>query len=313
MLTRLIRNSSLGAAIVGEASGARTAWRALPRPERLRFAGCAVWIVAGALAFIQPLTELVMYASDSRLNSHIPLVPFVAAYLLLLQRDTLPTPGRTSIGGGLTFAAISVALVGTALTQSAALSSTDRLSLMTLGYVTFVTAGGFLFLGSTWMARAAFPVAFLTFMVPLPDVFVDRLERALVLASAEAAAWLFRLTGTPLLRQGTIFQLPTIVLEVARECSGIHSTWVLFITSLVGSRMFLKSTWHRLLLVAFIVPLGIVRNGVRILVIGLLCVHVGPHMIDSFIHHQGGPIFFVLSLGPLFLVLSYLRRREQLP
>ena len=33
--------------------------------------------------------------------------------------------------------------------------------------------------------------------------------------------------------------------------------------------------------------------------IGLLCVHVGPHMIDSYIHRQGGPIFFALSLGPL--------------
>ena len=75
--------------------------------------------------------------------------------------------------------------------------------------------------------------------------------------------------------------------------------------------MFLKSPWRRLVLVAFVIPLGIVRNGVRILTIGLLCVHVGPHMIDSFIHHRGGPIFFVLSLGPLFLLLTWLRRRDR--
>jgi len=63
--------------------------------------------------------------------------------------------------------------------------------------------------------------------------------------------------------------------------------------------------------VAFVIPLGIVRNAFRILVIGLLCVHVGPHMIDSLIHRRGGPFFFVLSLVPLFLLLWWLRRRER--
>jgi exosortase/archaeosortase family protein len=101
------------------------------------------------------------------------------------------------------------------------------------------------------------------------------------------------------------------VLEVARECSGIRSTWVLFITSLVASHMFLKSPWRRFVLVAFVIPLGVLRNGFRILVIALLCVHVGPHMVDSFVHHQGGPIFFVLSLVPLFLLMAWLRRRDR--
>ena len=62
---------------------------------------------------------------------------------------------------------------------------------------------------------------------------------------------------------------------------------------------------------AFVIPLGILRNGFRILVIGLLCVHVGPQMIDSTIHHQGGPFFFALSLVPLLLLLWWLRRQEQ--
>ena len=104
-------------------------------------------------------------------------------------------------------------------------------------------------------------------------------------------------TGTPLLREGTVFTLPAIVLEVAEECSGIRSTWVLFITSVVASQMFLTSPWRRLVLVAFVIPLGILRNGFRILTIALLCVKVGPHMVDSVIHHRGGPIFFALSLG----------------
>jgi len=191
------------------------------------------------------------------------------------------------------------------------LSVNDDLALMALAYVSFVAAGGFLFLGLKWMAAAAFPVGFLIFMVPLPDGAVNWLETASVLGSADVAAVFFNMTGTPLLRDGRVFALPTIVLEVARECSGIHSSWVLFITSLLASHLFLESSWRRIILVAFVIPLGIVRNGFRILVIGLLCVHAGPHMIDSIIHRRGGPLFFILSLVPLILFMAWLRRREQ--
>jgi exosortase len=160
------------------------------------------------------------------------------------------------------------------------------------------------------MASVAFPFSLLLFMIPLPDRVTITLETWSVLASADVSAVFFRAAGIPLLRDGNVFALPGIVIEVAQECSGIRSSWVLFITSLVASNMFLKSPWRRLILVAVIIPLGILRNAFRILVIGLLCVHVGPHMIDSPIHHQGGPLFFVLSLIPLFLLLRWLRSRE---
>jgi exosortase/archaeosortase family protein len=64
-------------------------------------------------------------------------------------------------------------------------------------------------------------------------------------------------------------------------------------------------------LVALVIPLAIARNGFRILVIGLLCVHIGPHMTDSFIHRRGGPFFFALSLIPLSLILLWLRRHDK--
>ena len=161
------------------------------------------------------------------------------------------------------------------------------------------------------MAAAAFPIAFLIFMVPLPDAAVNWLENASMLASAEAAALYFSLAGTPLVRTGTVFELQGIVIRVAQECSGIRSSWVLFIASLLASHVFLRTRWRRIVLVAFVIPLGILRNGFRILVIGLLCVHVGPHMINSVIHRRGGPFFFALSLVPLFLLVWWLRRQEQ--
>jgi len=190
------------------------------------------------------------------------------------------------------------------------LSLNDYLALMALSFVGFLAAGGFFFLGRKWMTAAAFPFAFLIFIVPMPDAMADTLERASALASAEAASLFFNLTGTPTLREGVVFQLPNIAIQVAQECGGIRSSWVLFITSLLAANLFLKSGWRRAVLVCFVIPLGIARNGLRVAVIGNLCVQFGPQMIHSIIHRRGGPLFFTLSLIPLFLLLWWLRRSE---
>jgi len=147
-------------------------------------------------------------------------------------------------------------------------------------------------------------------MVPMPDAMADALETASKYASAEVANVLFHLSGTPILRAGLVFQLPNITIEVAQECSGIRSSWVLLMTSILAANLFLKTPWKRIVLVAFIIPLAILRNGFRILVIGLLCVNIGPQMIHSVIHRRGGPVFFALSLIPLFVLLWWLRKGE---
>jgi exosortase C (VPDSG-CTERM-specific) len=291
--------------------GAWAAWRALSPPQRRRIGGCVAYVVLLTLLFIQPLTRLMLYAANSDVHPHILLVPLVAGYLLYVKRKPVSAGYRSSILGTVTVGGIGLAALAAGIGWRGSVTLNDELALMALAFVSFVAAGGFLFLGSKWMAAAAFPVAFLLFMVPLPDAARQWLERGSALASAEAAALYFSMAGTPFVRHGTVFELPGIVLEVGQECSGLNSSWALFITSLLASHLFLKSPWRRIVLVAFVIPLGILRNGFRILVIGLLCVHVGPHMIDSVIHRQGGPLFFALSLVPLFLLLWCLERQER--
>lgn len=282
------------------------------RRER-RFRKFGLFVLALACLFFLPLRALATLAVGSELHSQILLIPFVFAWLVYLRRDCLPSESSWSFGWSL-----SLFLIGlTALTAgfaplkfSAPLSPNDHLTLTILAFVCFVAAGGFVFLGKTWMGALLFPFTFLIFLVPLPDQLVFWLETASKLASANAANLFFNISGTPLLRDGTVFQLPGIVIEVAQECSGIRSSLVLFITSLLVANLFLKSPWRRVALVAFVIPLGILRNGFRILVIGLLCVNYGPQMIHSVIHRKGGPLFFVLSLVPLFLFLWWLRRGE---
>src|SRR5262249_20365189 len=235
--------------------GALGAWLDLGRPQRLRVGGCIAYLALLMLLYLQPLTRLMLYAAHSDLNSHILLVPFISGYLLYLHRARLLIAYRSSVAGTFTMSGIGVAAVAAANEWRGNLSINDQLVLMALAFVSFVAAGGFLFLGSKLMATAAFPLAFLGFIVPLPDAAGNSLEKASVLASAEAAALFFNLSGTPIAREGTTFELPGIVLRVAQECSGIRSSWVLFISSLLASHLFLRTGWRRVVLVAFVIPL----------------------------------------------------------
>ncbi|HEY5705643.1 MAG TPA: exosortase/archaeosortase family protein [Terrimicrobiaceae bacterium] len=278
-----------------------------------RLIGFLAFAALLALIFVRPLMSLAKYAIGTDIHAHVVMIPFISAYLIYLQRKQLPKDYVFSLGwvSILLVAGLAALLVaGSVIKINPPISQSDYLSLITFSFVCLVSAGGFLFMGRKWMAAVAFPFAFLIFMVPLPDAVVAGLETASKLASAEAAALFFSISGTPVLRDGTIFQLPGIIIEVAQECSGIRSSWVLFITSLLASYLFLRSPWRRAALVLVVIPLAILRNGLRILVIGLLCVEIGPQMINSIVHHQGGPLFFALSLIPLFLLLWWLRKGE---
>src|ERR1035437_3299823 len=150
-------------------TGAWATWRDLPRPQRLRVGGCAGYFGLLTLLFLQPLTTLMLYAAQSDLHSHILLVPLITVYLLYIQRGRLSSAYRSSIAGTAPVGGIGVAALAAGVEWRASLRLNDGLALMALAFVSFVAAGGFLFFGSKWMAAAAFPVAFLVFMVPLPD------------------------------------------------------------------------------------------------------------------------------------------------
>jgi exosortase C (VPDSG-CTERM-specific) len=278
-----------------------------------RFWGGVCFVLVLLAAFGLPLLGLANYAAHSELYSYILLIPFVSGYLLYIRRDQLPKKCAADLPFGIVLLAGGLGVsLSTYWVNVPRLVPADNsyFVLLTISFLCCLAAGGFFFLGREWMQAAAFPVAYLIFLVPMPDAMADALETASKYASAEMANVLFHLSGTPFLRAGLIFQLPNITIEVAQECSGIRSSWVLFITSVLAANLFLKSSWRRLVLVALVIPLAILRNGFRILVIGLLCVNAGPQMIHSPIHTRGGPVFFVLSLIPLLLLLWWLRKSE---
>jgi exosortase C (VPDSG-CTERM-specific) len=270
-------------------------------------------VVVLCLGFALPLWRLGLFALGDELYSYILLMPLVSAYLAWTLKSELPAQSSQSRLAALAFFVAGAASASVYFFHgrgSGAVPAENGLAWSTLGWLLCLTGAGCWFLGGAAMRTLAFPLALLLFMIPLPSFARLIIEGELQRGSAAVADWMFTLSGTAFERNGMVFHLPGFSLQVDPECSGIHSTWVLLITSLVAARLLLQSLWRRTALCLAVIPLALLRNGFRVFVIGQLCVHVGPQMIDSPIHHHGGPIFFALSLIPLFLLLYYLRKGE---
>src|SRR5207247_11128596 len=143
--------------------------------RNLRLRGLMGFLIFGILlvaAFSKPLFSLAVYAAGQSLHSHIVLIPFVSSYFIYLRRSSLPTNYTFSPGSAMIpFVAGVIALAAARVPGvfGSPLSLNDYLALMALSFVGFLAAGGFFFLGRKWMTAAAFPFAFLIFIVPMPD------------------------------------------------------------------------------------------------------------------------------------------------
>ena len=279
---------------------------------RRQFRLLALFTVVLAACFAKPLSALVRLALHSELYSHILLIPFVSLYLVWLKKSEVlhDSEPRRKLAALPLAAGLLSSLGFLVLHSRLSLEPVDALAWNTFSFLLLFIGACCLCLGRQTFRALAFPLGFLIFLVPFPVIVRDAIESFLQHRSAEAAELLFTLVGTPLLRHGVDFQLPGFSLQVAPECSGIRSTLVLFITSLVAGQLFLRTPWKRALFALVVIPLGIFRNAFRIVVIGELCIHVDPDFIDSPIHRRGGPVFFVISMIPFLLLLYYLHKTD---
>jgi exosortase len=268
-------------------------------------------IVAVVMGYT-PLRDLLTSGARSDYYSHILLIPLVSAYLIYSGRKTIFAALRYSYTAGILLLIIGLLLYALGWNRGHLLNQNDYASLMTFSVLIF-WIGAFIWLYGTQAFRSAiFPLLFLVFMIPIPNALMERIIYLLLVGSNEVTYTLFGLTGIPFLKDGFTFHLPGVSIEVAKECSGIRSSLGLFITSILAGHLFLRTGWEKFTLAIFVFPITVLKNGIRIVTLSLLAIHVDQKFLtDSFLHHSGGFIFFIPALILLGLVLWLLRRSEK--
>jgi len=268
-----------------------------------------VWVAVSSLLFAKPLVALVRLSLTNEDASHLILIPFLTAGLVFIERRTIFNNLSFSAGGGI-FLFLSVVIVLSVRLAGDKVAPDLRLTGNVLAVLLLWIAGFAFSFGKAAVKSAYFPLLFLFLTVPLPNFLLERVISLLQAGSAEITEVLFNLTGVPVLREGLVFHLARVNIEVARECSGIHSTIALFILALPVVHYGLHSLWRKLFFLACAFFMMILKNGIRIATLTLLAMYVDPGFLTGKLHHQGGIVFFLLGLLLLLPVLLLLQRGE---
>jgi exosortase len=271
----------------------------------------AVMAGAGTLIYAVPLAGLFRAAYRDETFSYIVFIPLVSLYLVYEDRNRIFGADAGSPIPGVVLSSLGILLYLAARTGPVGPSvPVERFALYALSAVLYlegilgVLAGA----GGLWAAR--FPLLFLFFMIPIPEGILGPIVRFLQAGSAEVSYWVIRSVGVPVFRDGFLFTLPGLTVEVAEQCSGIRSGISLFLVSILAGHIFLKSGWRKLALSAAAVPITIAKNGLRIVTISLLGAYVDRQVLSGPLHKAGGIPFFGVALVMLAVVLWALRRGE---
>jgi exosortase len=258
---------------------------------------CATWFLLTCLLFFGPVSRAVHYALNNDDASHIILIPAICIWLLYLERATifavLGSDGRTAA----VFFVAGLLVTACAFLSGLRISELNQFSLYVLALILLWIAGFAFFFGPTALRRARFPLTFLVLTIPIPDFLLDRSIYVLQKGTAEIAAVIFDWSGVPVLRDGFVFHLARVNIEVARECSGIRSSLALLILAILVARFYLRTWWKKVLFIVAGLVVMILKNGVRVVTLTLLASYVDPGFLYGRLHHEGGVVFFLLGLA----------------
>lgn len=265
--------------------------------------GCFVGLILLALGVFHQALAIVIRSSISvDQYSHILLVLPVSAAFLYLTRKRVFKNVAYWAPGGILFVALLAVFAYSAL-HAGVLSPSGYLSLSVLLFAgCWIAAFAFCY-GVEAFRAAAFPLMFLLLMTPLPDSVLERAVASLQNGSAVATCLLLRAAHIPYVRHGVVIALPKIDIYIAEECSGIRSSMVLLLCSVVLGHLYLKSVWAKVLLTLAVLPITVAKNGLRIFVLSTLGMYVDPSFLSGRLHHDGGFIFFGIAFASLFLLI----------
>jgi exosortase len=165
--------------------------------------------------------------------------------------------------------------------------------------------------GAKSLIRQWFPLLYLAFVIPPPGTVLTDLTSPLKqFVSLEATQWL-QAFGIPVAREGVTIFVAQYQLLVEDACSGMNSIVGLVAVSLLYIYLTRGSSWvYALVLTLFVIPIAIVANIFRIMILILLTYFFGNDVAQGYLHFTAGMLLFSTALLCVFgldRMLAYAR------
>jgi len=267
----------------------------------------ALLCMAAVLIWWNALVSTFSLALGNDAYTHILLIPPISMAMVLLDRKShtwQPVPG---IRAGCVVLALGLLarIAGLRWGRVDVFTGDVRLALEMLGLVMWWIGSFVCCFGVRLFRRCAFPLLFLLWLVPMPDFVVNHVVELLQQGTAACVRILFTAVGVPVAQDGVALTIPGLTVAVAEECSSIRSSMMLVVSSMVMSYLLLRSYWGRALVMLAALPLCVAKNGLRVFTLALLGAYIDRGYLTGSLHHQGGALFFAVSLAGVLLLISF--------
>jgi exosortase len=252
---------------------------------------------AFALLAIPTIVTLGGQVWSTEAGAHGPIVLCTGAWLLWRQTDELREMGKP--GAPL----ITAALLSVALALYVFGRAYDFISLETAGVYGVGISILHALVGARAMMRSWFPLFYLTFVIPPPIWVLDYVTGPLKQFVSYAATEPLQALGVPLAREGVTIFVAQYQLLVEDACSGMNSLVGLVAISLLYIYLMHGSSWlYALLMTSLVIPIAIVANILRIIILILLTYFFGDDVAQGFSHMAAGFVLFTVALLLIFAI-----------
>ena len=252
-------------------------------------------LLATLIAYIPTFVHLIQGPWQTEQEGHGPLIIAASLWLVWVSREQIakaeiaPAP---IVGWG-------VLLVGLAMLFMA--RTQDLISVEVFSELPVITGCVLMVAGWKVLRVLAFPIGFLFFTVPAPGWMVDGATVPLKVFISDWVTRFLYAAGFPVAQNGVVIMIGPYQLLMKDACAGMNSIFALSAIGMFYVYAFRwKSKLRSILLLAAVIPITIIANFLRVLMLVLIAYYGGIELVDGVLHDLTGIALFVFALALLF-------------
>ncbi|MEN6428945.1 MAG: exosortase/archaeosortase family protein [Phycisphaerales bacterium] len=223
------------------------------------------------------------------------LVPFVAAFLVWRERETLRRcPTVPCWWGGM------VLIVLSQVTRAygylfMAWSGMQYAFVLTLAGLVLMVAGWQVFRRVIWV------LLFMFLMFPLPESVHNAISGPLQRLATTGSVFLLEVFGTQATQQGNVVLLgDNTPMAVTEACSGLRMLTAFVIVAAFIAYMVKRPRWQKGVLLVSSIPVAVVCNMIRISLTAMIMLYVSVELGEKFFHDFAGLVMMPAAVSLIF-------------
>lgn len=268
-----------------------------PPGTRLVTLANLVLAIGVGLIVLPTLIEVAKVSWTTEQGGHGPLVLVTGIWLLWRELTTArpaTSPGKPLIGLAMLVPLIAIFVVA---------RITGVLEIEAFAMYGALIVGAYLLWGPALLRTIWFPLVYLAFTLPPPDSVVAAVTLPIKIRISEWAVSLLHAVGYPVANSGVTIQIGQYQLLVAAACAGLNSIVTLGALCLLYVYLRHRSNFRAFLVVALAaIPVAIISNFVRVMVLVLVTYYLGEAAAQGFLHDFAGLLMFAVALLTIFAI-----------